>query len=70
MDMDKVGTSAEGVCVVVTTLISPLIFSHKNQKAMCIVGVPNVHIRGKSGSLREGFVFGRHGIQDKLSQFN
>lgn len=55
-DMYKVGTLAQGVCVVVTTLISPLVFSHKTQKAMCITGVPNVCVRGKPGYLRDRFM--------------
>lgn len=56
MDVYEVDILDQGVCVVVITLISALIFSHKNKKAMCITCVPNMHIRGKLGCLKEGFI--------------
>lgn len=56
MDVYEANILDQGVCVVVITLISALIFSHKNKKAMCITCVPNMHIRGKLGCLKEGFI--------------
>jgi len=53
MDVWEIDTSAQGISVVVTTLTSAFIFSHKNKKAGCVTSVPHIHTKEKS-LLRRG----------------